>query len=275
MKALYIAMQDPDSRRWAPVARLRRENGHYLFDYTQGALSLPRFEPFGRMTQVGLQYVSEGLFPLLANRVLAAGRPEYHDYLRWLGLTEQEHDALEELARTGGRRATDTLELVPCPEPTPDGRYELHFFARGLRHLGAADQARAATLAPGERLYLLQDTQSTHDAMALLLRTEDPVSLVGYMPRYHCVDVSKLLALAGAEAVTVSAERINLDAPIQYRLLCRLSAPWPAGFQPCAAEAFQPIRVDPHTPSRPGNSRSDRAPSLAGAATGMAPLPTT
>jgi hypothetical protein len=271
MKALYIAMQDPDSRRWAPVARLRREDGHYLFDYTRGARSLPHFEPFGRMSEVGVQYVSEALFPLFANRVLAAGRPEYHDYLRWLGLTEQDHNALEELARTGGRRATDTLELIPCPQPTPDGRYELHFFARGLRHLGAADQARAAKLVPGERLYLLKDVQSTHDAMALMLRTEDPVSLVGYVPRYHCADLSKLLKLAGAETVTVTAERMNLDAPIQYRLLCRLSAPWPEDFQPCAADEFQPIRVVPDARSRPGNGRSDRELSLAGGETGVAP----
>jgi len=271
MKALYIAMQDPDSRRWAPVARLRRENGHYLFDYTRGARSLPHFEPFGRMSKVGVQYVSDALFPLFANRVLAAGWPEYHDYLRWLGLTEQDHNALEELARTGGRRATNTLELIPCPEPTPDGRYELHFFARGLRHLGAADQARAAKLAPGERLYLLQDLQSHHDAMALLLRAEEPVSLVGYVPRYYCADVSKLLALGDAQAVTVTAERINLHASIQYRLLCRLSAPWPEHFQPCAADEFQPIRVDPDELSRPGNNRLDREPSVAGAESGVAP----
>ena len=237
-------MQDPDSRRWAPVARLRRENGHYLFDYTRGTQRLPNFEPFGRMSKVGLQYVSDALFPLFANRVLAAGRPEYHDYLRWLGLTEQDHDALEELARTGGRRATDTLEVVPCPESTPDGRYELHFFARGLRLLGAEEQVRAATLMPGERLHLLKDVQNCQDAMALMLPTDDPMHIVGYVPRYHCADVSRLLHLAGPEAVTVVVERINPDAPIQYRLNCRLSAPWSAHFQPCADDEFHPVTVN-------------------------------
>ncbi|NBC11966.1 MAG: hypothetical protein GVY09_01215 [Gammaproteobacteria bacterium] len=259
MKALYIAMQDPDSRRWAPVARLRRENGHYLFDYRRGTQCLPNFEPFERMSKVGLQYVSDALFPLFANRVLAVGRPEYHDYLRWLGLTEQDHDALEELARTGGRRATDTLEVVPCPEPTPDGRYELHFFARGLPLLGAEEQARAAKLVPGERLYLLKDLQNTRDTMGQMLRTDDPPRIVGYVPRYYCADVSTLLHLAGPEAVTVIVERINPDAPIQYRLLCRLSAPWPADFQPCADDEFQPVTVNlddlPH--AEPSAARCD------------------
>lgn len=104
-----------------------------------------------------------------------------------------------------------------------------------------------------------------------MLRTEDPVSLVGYVPGYHCADLSKLLKLAGAETVTVTAERMNLDAPIQYRLLCRLSAPWPEDFQPCAADEFQPIGVVPDARSRPGNGRSDRAPSLAGSETGVSP----
>jgi hypothetical protein len=271
MKVLYIAMQDQDSRRWAPVARLRKDNGHYLFDYTRGAQDLPNFEPFGRMNKLGLQYVSESLFPLFANRVLAAGRPEYHDYLRWLGLTEQDHDALEELARTGGRRATDTLELVPCPEPTPDGRYELHFFARGLRHLGAEEQARAAKLAPGARLYLLKDLQNTRDAMALMLRTDDPPRIVGYMPRYYCADVSKLLHLAGPEAVTVIVDRINFDAPVQYRLLCRLSAPWPAHFQPCADDEFQPIKVDLDELRQPRASGFDAETHLGRTETSAAP----
>jgi hypothetical protein len=263
MKALYLAMQDPESRRWAPVGRLRRENGHYVFDYTRGAEGLANFEPFGRMSKVGFQYVSDALFPLFANRVLAAGRPEYHDYMRWLGLTKQDHDALEELARTGGRRATDTLELVPCPEPTPDGRYELHFFARGLRHLGAEERARATRLLPGERLYLLKDLQNRQDTMALMLRTDDPVTIVGYVPRYHCADLSRLLQLVGPEAVSVIVDRINLDAPIQYRLLCRLSAPWPAHFQPCADDEFEPIKVNLDELPLPGEDCFDKETSLA------------
>ncbi len=197
--------------------------------------------PFGRMTKLDTEYVSTDLFPLFANRVLPRTRPEYRDYLRWLGLTETQHDELEELARTGGLRATDTLELIPCPEPTAANRYEVFFFSRGLRHLHEENQQRAARLTAGERLYLMQDLQNTHDPMALLLRTGNPVTLVGYAPRYYSAEFTTLIGLVGQEAVTVTVERVNLDAPLQYRVLCKLSAPWPAQFLPCVSGAYEPL----------------------------------
>jgi len=39
------------------------------------------------------------------------------------------------LARSGGRRETDTLTVFPIPEPDSEGRYRLHFFLHGLRYL--------------------------------------------------------------------------------------------------------------------------------------------
>jgi|GEM_PF-5500721 len=67
------------------------------------------------------------------------------------------YDALDELARTGGVRATDSLEFFACPEPTKDHNYEVYFFGRGLRHLHPENQQRAAELKPNERLYVMSD----------------------------------------------------------------------------------------------------------------------
>lgn len=241
MKALFVAWQEPNSRRWIPVGRLTYENGAYRFVYTRGAKESKNFTPFGRMVDLDAAYVSEALFPLFANRVLPKTRPEYRDYLRWLGLSEQEHNELEVLARSGGLRATDTLEIIPCPEPTKDKSYEVFFFSHGLRHLSTKDQARVNELNAGERLYLMQDMQNEHDAMALLLRTNDPVSVVGYCPRYYSGEFSKLLKSVGANDVRVLVEQVNPDAPMQLRLLCKLHAPWPANFSACAMEQFQPL----------------------------------
>ena len=159
--------------------RLTRENGVYRFVYTRGAEAMADFRPFGRMLDLHKAYKSEELFPIFANRILAKNRPEYQDYLGWLGLSEDQYDALEELARTAGLRATDSLELFPCPEPTEGKNYEVYFFCRGLRHLHSENQERARLLSPGERLYLMKDLQNPHDSMALLMRTSDPITLVG------------------------------------------------------------------------------------------------
>lgn len=241
MKALFVAYQDTVSRSWAPVGRLTQEDGRYHFAYTRGAKELPNFVPFGRMTDLNSEYVSDKLFPLFANRVLPKSRPEYSDYLQWLGLSDVSHDALEELARTGGLRATDTLELIPCPAPTESNRYEVFFFCRGLRHLSEENQTRALQLKPGERLYLVQDLQNSVDSTALLLRTGEPLTLVGYAPRYYSADFTQLIKHVSSPEVAVTVERVNPHAPAQYRLLCKLSAPWPSGFAPCQNGQYEPL----------------------------------
>lgn len=241
MKALFVAYQDSVSRTWMPVARLTHDGHLYHFAYTKGAKELPNFVPFGRMDELSAEYVSEQIFPLFANRLLPKSRPEYKEYLKWLGLSDVDHSALDELARTGGIRATDSLELIPCPEPTSANQYEVFFFCRGLNYLPEVSQAKSLTLNKGERLYLLQDIQNSSDEMALLLRTNDPVTLVGYVPRYYSAEFTRLVSLVGKDDVRVTVERVNPDAPVQYRILCKLTAPWPTQFQPCQSGQYEVI----------------------------------
>ncbi|MGN2246942.1 HIRAN domain-containing protein [Frateuria sp. GZRR35] len=241
MKALFVASQNPDTRAWTPVGKLTRTSDGYRFAYTKGILDFPNFTPFGRMSDVTVPYLSKELFPLFANRILAKNRPEHSEYLGWLGLSATKHDELEELSRTGGLRATDSLELIPCPAPSPDGFYEEFFFCRGLSHLPAATQSRANELVRGERLYILRDIQNGWDSDALALRTDDPVSLVGYAPAYFARDFSELLRRQGPNSAVVTVEKVSPSAPLQYRLLCRLRAPWPEGFSPCSEERFKEI----------------------------------
>lgn len=242
MKALFIASQNTATRAWTPIGKLTRTAEGYRFAYTKGILNLPNFTPFGRMSDVTVPYFSKELFPLFANRVLAKNRPEHVEYLNWLGLSSGDHDELEELSRTGGLRATDNLELIPCPSPSGDGFYEEFFFCRGLSHLPEATQVRANDLKGGERLFIMRDVQNAWDENALALRTDDPVSLVGYAPAYFAKDFSELLKGDGSTSSVVTVEKVNPNAPLQYRVLCRLRAPWPDNFSPCSEERFREVR---------------------------------
>ncbi len=241
MHKLFVTWQDPDTRTWHPVGRLSYDQGTYQFAYTRGAKTSKKFVPFGRMLDLGVVYLSNELFPLFANRLLPKSRPEYRDYLKWLGLDETKADEMEMLARSGGQRATDSLEIVPCPEPSAQNRYEVHFFSHGLRHLSEKDQARAAALHVDERLFVMQDRQNKSDPMALLLRTDDPMSMVGYVPRYYSAEFSTVMDQVGQGNVRVTVERVNPDAPSNFRLLCKFVSPWPNGFAPCAQGEFQLI----------------------------------
>jgi len=241
MKSLFVAWQDPESRQWATVGRLSQMEGRFHFTYTQGAKNQSNFIPFGRMTDLKAEYVSEELFPLFKNRVLAKSRPEYAQYLQWLGLDAAKYDVLDELERTGGIRATDSLEMFPCPTPTEQNNYEVYFFTRGLRHLHDENRKRTSELKEGDKLNVMLDPQNEYDPHALMIRTCDPITLVGYAPRYFSSEFTKLMNRVGAKNVKVTVERVNAEAPLQYRVLCRIQAPWPVNFQICETDEFRSL----------------------------------
>jgi hypothetical protein len=240
MTKLFIAWQNPETREWRPVGQLTRPGNRYRFVYTKGAERAKDFIPFGRMEDLYTIYESGELFPLFANRLLPKRRPEYREYLEWLNIPSGEDEPLALLARTGGIRGTDSLMVFGCPEAV-DRRYLVHFFCHGISHLPQEALRIIEKLEVGTRLYLMLDVQNDFDRMAVALRTEQPKMIVGYVPRYFARDFSKLAEGVTRETVTVVVESINLQAPIQLRLLCKISADWPKGFRPCSGTDFQPI----------------------------------
>lgn len=241
MKVLYVAWRDPQKRSWFPVGRLSFDGNIYRFVYTKGAEQSPNFIPFARMEDLRTVYESEELFPLFANRLLSKKRPEYQQFLHWLNTRPGEDDPLTLLARTEGSRETDLLAVFPCPEPGADNTYRVQFFSHGLRYLLPEALPRIHRLSPGDQLYLMPDPQNRHDPQAIALRTGDPVTLVGYCPRYLAGDFFFLLKEAGPDKTKAVVERVNHDAPMQLRLLCSLTAEWPASFRPCSGAWYEPL----------------------------------
>lgn len=241
MKTLYLAWQDPKDRRWFPVGRLDYNDNLYRFVYTKGAKESPNFIPFGQMQNLEDTYESTELFPLFANRLLSKTRPEYKDFLHWLNLQGNEDDPIALLARSAGIRGTDSLTVFPCPERDSDGKYHAHFFSHGIRHLPDAAIGVVGKLRPGTRLYLMPDPQNPHDSHALALRTNDPVTIVGYCPRYLSEDFLRVLQVNGLDEAQVTVEKVNRDAPIQLRLLCSMTAAWPKSFRPCSGKFYEPL----------------------------------
>jgi hypothetical protein len=241
MKTLYLAWQDPKNRRWYPVGRLTFDNNLYKFVYTKGAKESKQFMPFGMMNNFEAVYESEELFPLFANRLLSKSRPEYKDYLKWLKLNEKENDPLVMLAISGGVRGTDSLEVFPCPLRSMDDKYEILFFNHGLSHLPDYVIDRVNELKQGERLFLMSDVQNPFDSLAMALRTDDPATIIGYCPRYLAEDFKTILEKCGQEIPKVMVEQVNMDAPLQLRLMCKFTSPWPESFQACANEYYNTL----------------------------------
>lgn len=245
-KIFFVVWQDPTTRAWRPVARLVFDGKNYRFRYTRGARKSNKFVPFGAMKKLENEYVSPELFPFFKNRLLNSSRSEYADYARWLGLELGELNPLEELSRTAGQRQTDSIFVYPCPSPNAEGKFEMHFFVHGLRYLFDSHHPRIEKLRDGERLFPLLDVQNVADAHAVALRTDEPPVFCGYAPRFVAYDLASLLRNSGEESnLCISVSRYNADAPLQFRILCKVIADWPLKFSPCSDDDFLPLTVDP------------------------------
>jgi hypothetical protein len=242
MRRLYLAWRQPD-RRWWPVGRLVREGSDYVFTYTKGAVSAAKagFRPLLSFPDLHQTYFSRELFPLFANRLPPRSRPDYEDFVQWLDLGPTEADPMVLLARSGGRRETDMFEVFPVPEPSPAGRYESTFFVHGLRHRGAEAEEEARRLRPGEPVVLEPEPENPEDPRALRVLTIVRGTHLGFVPRYLCDDVHFLRA-TGPEHVHARVRRVNPPpTPAQFRVLCSLDSPWPAGFRPLSSPDFEPL----------------------------------
>lgn len=241
---LFIAWQDTVGRGIYPVARLRVIEragvSAFEFRYIRGALraSAQGFVPFDSFPELQKSYVSQELFPFFKNRVMQPNRPDFAGYVDELGLAGVEAGPLMLLARSGGTRATDRVEIYAAPSGDADSCV-WHFLLRAVRHLPPSAEERIGRLTAGERLYVMRDVQNEFNPHALLLRSDDKVNL-GYIPDLLVDGLSSLDFDEAGPVVTVA--RVNPPpSPVQHRVLCELRAVWPAGKHPFSGEQYRPI----------------------------------
>ncbi|MGC1030311.1 HIRAN domain-containing protein [Pantoea agglomerans] len=220
--SVYVAWQAPDTRDWHVVGNLQSRKSGYVFKYTKGALTSSKFTKFSGMNDVSETYVSEDLFPLFKNRLLSPKRPEYPRFMSWLGLDNQDAEPIDILARTGGMRSTDNLQIFKKIELDEDGNFEHYFFLHGLGYLDESANRRVSELNPGEMLRLCLDLQNPYDSEAVVVRADKPAEIVGYCPRYFA-KVIKSLLINNPKSVSLVVEKISNDAPHNYRLLCKIT----------------------------------------------------
>ena len=239
IEKLIVTWRNPDNHKWTPVAHLQYKDNKYYLNYLHGAKATS-FRPFGEMKDLNNTYSAEELFPIFKNRLLSKSRPEYEDFLQWLNIDKNDENDLLELAMSKGIRATDELQLFPIPQKNDKGNYEVLFFSHGISHISKSYVKRLDTLKKGDKLLILKDVQNTVDSYALMLRTEDePAELVGYCPAFFVKDFNKLMELNGNNKLLVTVEKVNQDAPLQLKLLCKLTTHWAEDFKAFDDKEFQ------------------------------------
>lgn len=235
-------MARPRQRLDPPVGILVRrceiDGERYIFAYLKVAESLEGFVPLPGLPDLHRRYESRRLFSVFAIRVMPRSRPDY-DALATRVHLSGDADPFEVMARSGGRRATDRIEVFSGPQRSASGESTSPFFARGIRHTPGTAEA-VDDLRAGDELILVDDPTNAFNSRAVLLHAQDQRA-VGHAPDYLVEHIHELRQLNGHDPRVV-VEHVNDRASAPHlRLLCRLSAPWPEGYQPFSDAQFQPL----------------------------------
>lgn len=176
---LLVTTQRPGSRSWAAVGFLSEGPDGWSFHYLKRALDDPAFTPLFGFDDLDRGYHSRRLFPLFSQRLMSGRRPDRPAYLEALALGPDARQ-FDVLARSGGRRAGDAVELLPVPGVGPGQCTEAYFLVHGVRHVPGAGDA-IASLDEGQRLDLVDEPGNPVDPRALIVASDTGRSL-GYVP---------------------------------------------------------------------------------------------
>lgn len=225
---LLVTRQD-DTRLYRSIGFLGFEDGEYTFQYLKDFVESEWFSPLPGMTDVRKRYSSSQLFPLFAERVISARRPDRTESLKALGLPT-EAAPFEVLTRTGGRRVGDTIQLVPMPVIAEDNAFTHLFLVHGVRYRPEEAQSRISSLKKGDKLRLAADPENTVNPLAVEVEDLEELTL-GFVPDPHAVFVQEVLADTRGYKLTV--EQANgPEVGFHFRLLVRLEGYSRSGIQP-------------------------------------------
>lgn len=220
-RRVFLIWQNPETSKFIRVGSLSAlSDGSYRFEYSDEARS-EDFEPLIQFPDLNKTYHSPVMPAFFANRLMSTKRPSYHAFLSSLGFSEPGRETpIEILARGGGRRATDTFQLVDDLTPAPDGTMTIRFLGSGVRHIEGA-KFRLAALKPEEELQIRHDPHNPKNPEALVLCNfaDEPLA---YVPDWLLPEVHMLLETV--QDVTIIAEKATPEAHPHLRLLCRLEA---------------------------------------------------
>lgn len=154
-------------------------------------------------------YEARYLFPTFAARIPSPHRPDAAGILATWDVSRPD-DQFEILAKSGGLRATDRIELAEFRSDDDPLADPLEFRIAGTKYVPAESRA---SLARGTKLRFEREPSNPRDPCATLLATTIDGRRAGYVPRQYSRMISSLLDKAIAlEVVAVRELVIPEDA---------------------------------------------------------------
>ncbi|HEU4578970.1 MAG TPA: hypothetical protein VFS67_11985 [Polyangiaceae bacterium] len=244
VRTLFVAWQDPESRRIFPVARLtRRRSGEYELCYInavraaqrRGFAGLPGFE------QLEETHVSAELPAIFRQRPAQRRRVASEPGAPELSGELLDARPITLFVRRPGSDVPERLEAFAPPLRGPDERRWGVFEARGVGRVQQALEVLAA-LTAHERLLVRAETDNAYNPNALALQRRDGTP-IGYVPDYLA---NELAAVGGRshqlEIEVLEARRVTFaPAPVVYRVLCRYVCARELGRALFTSESYRPL----------------------------------
>ena len=119
-------------------------------------------------------------------------------------------------------RVQINFQIFPEVKLSEEGNFELDFFVHGVRYVSKSSRQRIRELEVGDKLLLMKDFQNETDKFALAIRTTNSSpEILGYCPRFLASGLSDIMD--SETHLELSVAKVNLDAPLYYQLMCKLS----------------------------------------------------
>lgn len=253
-RRLVVTWQHPVGRLISPVGILEFDGSTgYNFYYIENVRSVADFRPFLGFPDFEVTYESERLFPLFSQRAMAPRRPDYSRWVSKLGL-EDDATPWEQIARSGGVREGDTIQLFPVPQ-VENGVLTCSFLVHGIRHItedaltvgdaqrtisGEELDAQLNALRPGDQLLLADQPDNSFNANAILTTTTSRFPL-GWVPNLLVEDLHRL---EDRQRADVRVQQVNgPDAGWHLRLLAHITVNVPVDFEVFKGDQWAPYRA--------------------------------
>ena len=213
---LMVMQRDTETRSYRAVGFLDAVQDGYEFAYLQAAVVEPGFIPLLGFRDVTMRYKRPYLFPLFAERVISARRPDRLGYLEALDLSE-DAGPWEILAKSGGYRQGDSIEVLQLPEINRLGQTACTFLVHGVRYQGERASMRISQLWRGEQLELIAEPTNRSNPRAVLVASGG--QSLGYVPNPL---VEYVQALLSNKPVVTVVRANGPDVGPHMRLLVKL-----------------------------------------------------
>lgn len=251
VRDLLVLWQHPETREIIPIGRFGHRDDSYSFAYTRAAANVRGFRPLPGLPELNRRYDRSSIPAVFGQRVMDRDRPDFAGYARSLGLDPTQATPWEQIVRSGGRRAGDTLQFMPVPVVV-NGRAQARFLVNGVGHIPdeprtlggrtvhttqSQQEEALQSLAQGSTVLIQAEEGNPRDPDACLITVNGLP--VGWVPKALSASVGELLTSGPIPATVLRVAEPG--TPAHVRLTLDLDVPSPPGFDFDRAGRWEPL----------------------------------